>query len=76
MFTEDDLNRLEVVVILKGLGFSHKAVRQWMTDPDPSELVYKIDTVRGFIGRATELAKQVKEAYGGKDGNRNTEGTV
>ena len=56
-FTEDDINRLEIITILKGVGLSHDSVKRWMQAPDVEQLVYRLHILEAFVKRGKALVQ-------------------
>ena len=65
-FTEADIDRLEIVVILKELGLTHTQVTHWLQDPQPEVVVSRTKRVRALLARATQLVESVKIPGGGQ----------
>ena len=54
-YTDDEVDLLEWIVILKGLGMTTPEVRQWLTTPSRDVVEARLQYVRRMVARADAL---------------------
>lgn len=73
-YTELDIDRLETIFLLKGLGMTDKEVLVWVKVPEADELEGKIRKVKQFIARAGQLVESLRQRQGLHERTPSTDG--